>query len=304
VSSASHVVVFLGEPHAWSGESATLVEPRVPFVQRRLVEAVRKANPAATLVVFVTAGRALHIPREIEDAADALFWTAHTGSFAGDAIADILAGIADPTGRLSHGLPIADGITSGLDTRQARSDRPAVPVVAGSAMRRQRHHWCAYYLGQGARWPAAYTFGEGSSYTSFALSDWSLDMRRLSVSEGTTLTASARVTNTGARPGTETVHLYYQDLVCEERVPRLLERLGHRQVTLAPGASAAVSFTVTPAMLEKYGLDWTAGRRVWPDADPAANPDRLFIVQNEGQALDAIERFGDAPCVLSFTVEP
>jgi hypothetical protein len=57
-------------------------------------------------------------------------------------------------------------------------------------------------------------------------------------------------------------------------------------------------------MLEKYGLDWTAGRRVWPDADPAANPDRLFIVQNEGQALDAIERFGDAPCVLSFTVEP
>lgn len=303
-AAATHVVVFLGEPHEWSGESATLAEPRVPAVQRRLVQAVRRANPDATLVVFVTAGRALHIPQEIEDAADALFWTAHTGSFAGEAIADILAGVAEPSGRLSHGLPFADGITSGFDSRAARTDRPAVPVVAGSATRRQRHHWCAYYLGLGARWPAAYCFGEGYSYTSFALSERALDAARLSVSEGTTLTATARVTNTGAREGTETVHLYYQDTVCEERVPRLLERLGHRQVTLAPGESATVSFTVTPDMLAKYGRDWREGRQVWPDRDPAANPDRLFIVRHEGEALDAIERFGDAPCVLPFTVEP
>ena len=96
------------------------------------------------------------------------------GQLRGDAIGDILAGVASPTARLSHGLPMADGITSGFDTRQARIDRPAVPVVAGSAARRQRHHWCAYYLGLGARWPAGYYFGEGYSYTTFALSDWSL----------------------------------------------------------------------------------------------------------------------------------
>ena len=300
---ATHVALFLGERHKWSGESAALADPRLPSVQRRLAEAVRAANPDATLVVFVTAGRALHIPAEVEAAADALFWTAHTGTFAGEAIADILAGIAEPTARLSHGLPIADGITSGFDTRQARVDRPAVPVVAGSAARRQRYHWCAYYLGLGARWPAAYYFGEGYSYTRFALSDRALDGDRLSVSAGTHLTATARVTNTGSRPGTETVHLYYQDLVCEERVPRLLERLGHRQVTLAPGESATVSFTVTAAMLAKYGRDLEAGPRVWPDRDPSVTCDRLFIVQHEGQALDAIERFGDAPCVLPFTVE-
>lgn len=301
---ATHVAVFLGEPHGWSGESATLAEPRLPFVQRRLIAALRAANPAARICAFVTAGRALHIPAEVEQAADALFWTAHTGTFAGEAIADILAGHAAPTGRLSHGLPFADGITSGFDSRAARTDRPAVPVVAGSAKRRQRDHWCAYYLGLGARWPAAYTFGEGYTMTTFALSGWTLDADRLSVAAGTRLTASVRVTNTGAAPGTETIHLYYQDLVCEERVPRLLDRLGHRHVTLAPGESETVTFTVTPDMLAKYGRDWTAGRRVWPDADPAENPDRLFIVQNEGQALDAIERFGDAPCVLPFTVEP
>ncbi len=198
---ATHVVIFLGESVKWSGESATLADPRLPEIQRRLVRQVRRANPRAKLVVFVTAGRALHIPREIEEAADALFWTAHVGSFAGDAIADILAGISNPTARLSHGLPIGDGITSGFDTRAARVDRPAVPVVPGSASRRQRHHWCAYYLGLGARWPAAYSFGEGYSYTSFALSDWSLDDRTLSASAGATLTARVRVTNTGDRAG-------------------------------------------------------------------------------------------------------
>jgi beta-glucosidase len=299
---ASHIVLLLGEPHKWSGESAAVAEPLLPDIQRRLVQLVRRANPGAKLIVFITAGRALHIPQEVEANADAIFWTAHLGTFAGDAIADILAGVCNPTARLAHGLPIADGITSGLDSRQARVDRPAVPVVPGSADRRQRHHWCAYYLGVGARWPAAYYFGEGYSHTSFELSDWTLDRATLSVAAGTPVHATVRVTNTGDRTGTETVHLYYQDMVCEERVPRLLERLGHRQVSLDPGASATLTFEVAPGMLAKYGREVGAGPRVWPDSDPAENPDRLFLVQHEGQALDAIERFGDAPCVLPFTV--
>jgi beta-glucosidase len=116
--------------------------------------------------------------------------------------------------------------------------------------------------------------------------------------------ASVRVSNTGERRGTETVHLYYQDLVCEERVPRLLERLGHRQVTLDPGETATLAFTVTADMLAKCGRDPDAGRKVWPDRVPEENPDRLFIVRHEGEALDAIERFGDAPSVLTFTLVP
>lgn len=301
---ASHIVIFLGEPHSWSGESAALADPRLPYPQRRFVEAMRRANPEAKLIVFVTAGRALHIPAEIEAAADALFWTAHLGSFAGDAIGDILAGVRAPTARLSHGLPIGDGITSGFDSQRERIDRPPVPVVRGSAARRQRDHWCAYYLGLGARWPAAYHFGEGYSYTTFALSEWTLDGESLSASGGRPLNASVRVTNTGERRGTETVHLYYQDMVCEERTPRLLERLAHLQVTLEPGASEVLTFTVAAGMLAKHGREAAGGRRVWPDRDPAANPDRLFLVQHEGQALGAIERFGDLPEVLSFTLVP
>lgn len=301
-SEATHVVMFLGEPHPWSGESAALADPRLPHLQRRLIERVRRANPAAKLIVFVTAGRALHIPRAVESLADAIFWTAHLGSFAGDAIADILAGIAEPSARLSHGLPIADGITSGFDSRQERSGRPAVPVVEGSAERRQRDHWCAYYLGLGARWPAAYYFGEGYTYTTFELSDRALSENVLSASTGGSVTASVRVTNTGRRAGAETVHLYYQDTVCEERAPRLLERLGHRQATLAPGESATLEFNVTADMLARYGRDPDAGARVWPDRDPFANPDRLFLVRHEGEALDAIERFGRSPCVLPLVV--
>ncbi len=303
VAGATHIVLFLGERHKWSGESAALADPRLPEVQRRLVQGVRRGNPQAKIIVFVTAGRALHIPADVEAAADALFWTAHVGTYAGDAIGEILAGIVSPTARLSHGLPIADGITSGLDTRLARIDRPPVPVIEGQAGRRQVGHWCAYYLGHGARWPSAYWFGEGYSYTSFALSDWSLDGTSLSAAGGA-LTASVRVTNTGQRAGTETVHLYYQDMVCEERVPRLLERLGHQQTVLEPGQSATLSFTVTPDMLAKYGRHPEAGRRVLPDRDPALNPDRLFLVQHEGQAMAAIAAFGAAPCVLRFTLVP
>ena len=266
------------------------------------MQQVRRANPGAKLIVFVTAGRALHIPREVEEAADAIFWTAHLGSFAGDAIADILAGVASPTARLSHGLPIADGITSGFDTA-AGADRPAGgaggaglgvaapapplvrllprprrPLAGGLLLRRRLRLHLLRALRLVARATA-----------------------RSRPRPARRVTASVRVTNTGSRAGTETVHLYYQDMVCEERVPRLLERLGHRQVTLAPGESATLTFTVTPEMLAKYGRDPEAGRRVWPDRNPAENPDRLFLVQHEGQALDAIERFGDAPCVLSFT---
>ncbi len=275
---ATHVVLFLGEPHEWSGESATLAEPRLPAAQRRLVERVRAAAPAAKLVVFVTAGRALHIPRAVEEAADALFWTAHTGSFAGEVIAEILSGACNPSARLSHGLPIADGITSGFDTRQARTDRPAVPVVRGSATRRQRHHWCAYYLGLGARWPAAYTFGEGYSYTTFALSDWSLDADSLSAGGDAAVTARVRVTNTGDRAGTETVHLYYQDMVCEERVPRLLERLGHRQATLD-------ARRLGDARLHGHAGD---ARQVWPR--PGRRPARLAGQRPGGEPGPAVSR--------------
>jgi hypothetical protein len=65
-----------------------------------------------------------------------------------------------------------------------------------------------------------------------------------------------------------------------------------------------LGFPVTAEMLAKYGRDLDAGPRVWPDADPEANPDRLFLVQHEGQALEAIERFGAAPCALPFLLVP
>ena len=173
---ATHVVLFLGE-------SAQ--------VERRIGDAGR----AAPALSPAPAGRA-RAPGQPPGQADRLHHrrpgAAHPARGRGGRRRDLLGGASSaaspatpsPTSspgpaarpaRLSHGLPIADGITSGFDSRQARVDRPAVPVVRGSAARRQRDHWCAYYLGLGARWPAAYYFGEGYSYTTFALSDWSLD---------------------------------------------------------------------------------------------------------------------------------
>ena len=81
-------------------------------------------TPAAKLVVFVTAGRALHIPREVEESADAIFWTAHVGSFAGDAIADILAGIGEPDGAALARVAVRRRDHLGL-RHAAGADRPA-----------------------------------------------------------------------------------------------------------------------------------------------------------------------------------
>ncbi len=200
---ATHAVLFLGEPHKWSGELATLAEPRLPYIQRRLVQLVRRANRQAKLIVFITAGRALHIPREVEENADAIFWTAHLGTFAGmPSPPSSPESAARPRGSRTD-CRLATGSPPGSTLRQARVDRPAVPVVPGSVSRRQRHHWCAYYLGLGARWPAAYYFGEGYGFTTFELSDWSLSDRTLSASAGAPITASVRVTNTGTQAGTE-----------------------------------------------------------------------------------------------------
>ena len=109
---------------------------------------------------------------------------------------------------------------------QARVDRPAVPVVPGSASRRQRHHWCAYYLGLGARWPAAYTFGEGYSYTS-------LRALRLVARRGARSRSAAGTHGHRQRPG----HQHRQPRRHRDRAP-LLSGHGLRGAGAAPAGAA------------------------------------------------------------------
>jgi hypothetical protein len=129
-----------------------------------------------------------------------------------------------------------------------------------------------------------------------------IDNRTLSVSAGTPVVASVKVTNTGRRAGDR------------DGAP-LLSGHGVRGARAAPpralGAPAgdARSRSVRDAQLHGHGRVAVqvrpgprGGSAGLARPQPAENPDRLFLVQHEGEALDAIERFGDAPCVLTFTL--
>ena len=262
----THIIACLGEKESWSGEAKTRLTPKVPDAQARFVEALRKAAPKAKIIALVTAGRALHIPEAIEKCADAVFWVPQLGTFAGLAIADVLSGKANPSGRLACSLPCHDRLTSGFSYRERRNGRPAFSTNPDYDFREPG--WNASYLELGERRELAeFTFGEGYGYTTFEYSKRRLSGKEMSVRRSTRLKASVVVTNTGTRAGKETVQLYWHDTV-SVCVPRRLELLDFRQIELAVGESGKVTFEITPDALAQYGKDLGEGPLPRPDAHP------------------------------------
>ena len=97
-----------------------------------------------------------------------------------------------------------------------------------------------------------YPFGYGLTYTRFDYSDITLDKSQMTASD--TITASVTVTNTGKREGTETVQMYLQDLFGTVVRPKRMLK-GFEKITLAPGESQKVSFTITEEMLRFWNID-------------------------------------------------
>ena len=256
---ASHIVVCLGERENWSGESKARVIPRIPPVQADFVRGLREANPQAKIIVLLTAGRQLEVPDIVQECADAIFWAPQLGSFAGTALANVLSGRVNPSGRLAYSLPRDEHLTTGFSHRERRVGRPLFPANQISPSHREPK-WKAYFQELGEeRGYAEFSFGEGYSYTTFELSEQRLSATTLSARGGGSLTASVTVTNTGSRPGKETVQLYWHDVV-SEAVPRRLELLGYQQAELGPGEKQTISYTVTPDMLAQYGRKLEEGR--------------------------------------------
>jgi len=283
----THIIVCLGEPWNWSGESKVRLVPKVPDIQVRFVERLREATVAGILVL-ITAGRQLKIPDAVQRCAQAVFWVPQLGTFAGTAVANVLSGKKNPSGRLAYSLPCHEAVTSGFSHRERRIGRPAVftnPATRAYAT----PGWSAHYQELGPRSTLSeFHFGEGYSYTRFELSDPKLSGTTLSIRGGEPLLASVTVTNTGSRSGKETVQLYWHDTV-SQAVPRRLELLDFQQVELMPGESKMISFEITPAILEQYGSTLEEGTKPRPDPYPVY----LFIVQNAGQAEEALFDLSD-----------
>lgn len=232
---ADAVVLVLGEDRNMSGEAASRTSLDLPGVQRELAAAVQAAGKPT--VVVLTNGRPLaiswlaeHMPAIVEA------W--QLGTEMGNAVADVLFGAYNPSGKLAVTFPRHVGQVP-LYYNHKNTGRPPS----------RTEKYTSKYLD--SPWTPLYAFGHGRSYTTFEYSDLALAQSSIRLDES--LEVNITVTNTGDRAGHEVVQLYLRDEVASVTRP-VQELRGFRKIRLEPGESRTVTFTLTPADLEYYNL--------------------------------------------------
>ena len=238
---ADVVVAVLGEPSGMSGEAASRTDLDLPGQQQALLKALKETGKPVVLVLMN--GRPLTLQWE-HDHLDAILETWYAGTRAGDAIADVLFGDANPSGKITMTFPRNVGQIP-LYYNHKNTGRPF----------NDAEKYTSKYLDAGN--DPLYPFGHGLSYTSFDYS--AVQLSGATLTDGGSLTASVTLTNTGTRAGEEVVQLYIRDRVGSITRP-VKELKGFSKVALQPGESREVAFTLTPELLKFYNADlqWTA----------------------------------------------
>jgi beta-glucosidase len=232
---ATVAIVVLGEAARMSGEAASRSSLGLPGVQAELLRAV--AATGVPVVLVLINGRPLTVGDD-EESAGAILEAWDPGVEGGNAVADVLVGDYNPSGRLPVTFPRNVGQVP-LYYNHRNTGRPA---VADS-------HFTTGYLDVDNS--PLYPFGYGLSYTSFEYADLAISSPVLR--PGGSLTVSITVRNTGKRFGEEVVQLYLQDVVASMTRP-VRELKGFRKIALSPGEQRQVDFPVTPDILVFYDL--------------------------------------------------
>ncbi len=226
-------VVVVGEPAAYSGEASSRSDISLPGQQVALIQAI--AATGKPYVVVLMNGRPLTL-RWVADNAPALLEAWFPGTEGGHAVADVLFGKADPGGKLPMSFPRDVGQIP-ISYNELPTGRPYDP----------NNKYTSKYLDVPNT--PQYPFGYGLSYTTFALSN--LHLSASSVSTSGTLTVSADLTNTRAVAGDDVAQLYiHEDGTSILQPVRRLE--GFQRVTLAPGQTKTVTFTLGPSNIGFY----------------------------------------------------
>jgi beta-glucosidase len=226
-SGADAVLLVVGESPDMSGEARSRSTIGLPGAQQLLFERLRGLGKP--LVVLLVNGRALAV-HELAEQATALLDVWELGSEMGNAVADVVFGDVNPSGKLPVTFPRALGQVP-LYYDHKSTGRPP---QAGE-------RYSSKYTD--VPWTPQYPFGHGLSYTTFSYEPPRLSAAALSASDA--LTVTVRVKNTGERAGTEVVQLYLRDDVATFTRPAR-ELRGFRRVTLQPGAAEDVTFTLGP----------------------------------------------------------
>ena len=250
-NAAKKVVLVIGEPWSWTGEAASRSDIRIPAEQTELLKQLKKQGKQVAVVLMN--GRPLDLSQESE-LADAILEAWYPGTMGGYAVADVLFGDFNPCGKLTVTFPRNLGQVP-IYHYAKNTGRPYVHPEAKYESR---------YLDVPNE--PLYAFGHGLSYTTFAYSDIALSADKFSADGN--LTAKVTVTNTGDREGTEVVQMYIRDLVGS--VTRPVRQLkGFERITLQPGESREVEFTIGKETISFWRQDMTWG--------PEAGEFNIFI---------------------------
>lgn len=257
---ADVVVMCLGESEGMTGEAASKADIRIPESQRKLLRAIYKTKKPVVLVL--SNGRPLvltweneHIPSILE--------TWFLGTEAGNAVADVLFGDYDPSGKITMSFPYAVGQIP-VYYNELNTGRPRNPY----------QKYTSKYLDI----PNAplYPFGYGLSYTHFTFSNLALDKNTMH--PNVPLHISVTVTNDGNYDGSETVQLYIRDMVASVAQP-VKELKGFRKIFLKKGESKTLHFTLTADDLKFYDQQ---GKWIYESGD--------FKVFVGGNSRDVLEK--------------
>jgi beta-glucosidase len=259
---ADAVVIVAGEHEGMSGEAASRSDIGLPGVQRALIARVLAAGKPTVLVLLN--GRPLALSWEAEHC-PAILEAWFPGTEAGAAIADVLFGDVNPSGKLTVTFPRSVGqIPIHYDAKN--TGRPTD----------EHEHYTSGYLDIPST--PLYPFGYGLSYTRFGYAHLTID--HPVIKAGETVRVSVDVTNTGQRTGTEVVQLYLRDVAAS--VTRPVKQLrGFRRVTLTPGQTVTLTFAVGPEAISYPGNDWK----------PVIEPGRFMLFVGTSSAETAQTEF-------------
>jgi beta-glucosidase len=248
-------VIFVGGLNKSDGQDAEGADREgleLPYDQDAVIEALAKANK--NLVVVNVSGNAVAMPWVKQVPAIVQAW--YLGSEAGNALADILSGKVNPSGKLPMTFPVKLNDVGA----HALGEYPGVK-------RENEEIWDEHYnegLLVGYRWfdtkkiKPLFPFGFGLSYTTFSYGKPEFVGSKELTADGK-ITVAIPVTNTGSREGSEVVQLYISDQKAPVERP-VKELKGFRKVTLQPGETQTVTFEITPADLAYFDADahaWT-----------------------------------------------
>lgn len=259
---ADVVIMVLGEHGLQSGEGRSRTDITLPGVQQELLEEVYKVNP--NIVLVLNNGRPLAIPwadKHIPAIVEA--W--HLGTQAGNAIAQVLYGDYNPSGKLPMTFPRSIGQLP-IYYNYKNTGRPV--------MNEPESVFWSHYIDQPNT--PLYPFGYGLSYTKFEYSNLKLSSN--SFSKDGKIEVSVEVKNTGKTKGKEVVQLYIRDMVGSFTRP-VKELKGFEMIELEPNQSKRVDFVIDEKTIEYY----TANAK-W-EAEPGDF--KVFVGTN---SLDVLEK--------------